>query len=90
MILVKPERTVLMGTLLGTIVMMLVAWTEIWYIPGSPSFGTKLVCTIETNLVQWFPGKDIVGKISQERLCFPMCVLCVTCERNFIIITRTG
>ncbi len=62
-LLVKLEGTVLMDTLLGTIVMVLVALTKFWYKPGSPSFGTKLVCRIEANLAQRFPGKDIVGKI---------------------------
>ena len=51
-LLVKLEGTVLMGTLLGTIVVVLVAWTEFWYKPGSLSFGTKLVCTIEAILMQ--------------------------------------
>ena len=36
-----------MGTLLGTVVMVLVAWTKFWYKTGSPSFGTKSVDTIE-------------------------------------------
>ena len=52
MLLVKLEGTVLMDTLLGTIVTVLVAWTEFWYKPGSPSFGTKLVGTIEAILTQ--------------------------------------
>ena len=51
-LLVKLEGTVLMGTLLDTIVTVLVAWTEFWYKPGSPSFGTKSVCTIEAILTQ--------------------------------------
>ena len=49
------QSIVLMGTLLGTIVVVLVAWTEFWYKPGSPSFGTKLVGTegmIEAILTQ--------------------------------------
>ena len=50
MLLVKLEGTVLMDTLLGKIVMVLVVWTKFWYKPGSPSFGTKLVCTIEAIL----------------------------------------
>ena len=45
-----------------TVVTVLVAWTKIWYKFGSPSFGTKLVCTIGANLLQRFPGKDIVEK----------------------------
>ena len=32
-----------MDTLLGTIVTVLVAWTEFRYEIGSPSFGTKLL-----------------------------------------------
>ncbi len=44
--------TVLMGTLLGTVVTVLVAWTKFWYKPGSPSFGTKLVGTIEAILAK--------------------------------------
>jgi hypothetical protein len=42
-LLVKLEGTVLMGTLLGTIVTVLVAWTKFRYKPGSPSFGAKSV-----------------------------------------------
>ena len=52
MLLVKLEGTVFMGTLLGTIVTVLVAWTKFWYKPASPSFGTKLVGVIETILTQ--------------------------------------
>ena len=52
MLLVKLEGTVLIGSLLGTIVTVLVAWTEFWYKPGSPSFGTKLVGTIEAILAK--------------------------------------
>ena len=51
-LLVKLEGTVLMGTLLGTVVTVLVAWTKFWYNPGSPSFGTKSVGTIEAILTQ--------------------------------------
>ena len=51
-LLVKLEGTVLMGMLLGTIVTVLVAWTKFWYKIGSPSFGTKLVGTIEAILTQ--------------------------------------
>ena len=51
-LLVKLDGTVLMGTLLGAIVVVLVAWTEFWYKTGSPSFGTKLVGTIEAILTQ--------------------------------------
>ena len=49
-LLVKLEGTVLMGTLLGTFFTVLIAWTEFWYKPGSPSFGTKSVDTIEAIL----------------------------------------
>ena len=51
-LLVKLEGTVLMGTLLGTVVTVLVTLTEFWYEIGSPSFGTKLVGTIEAILTQ--------------------------------------
>ena len=51
-LLVKLEGTVLMDTLLGTIVMVLVVCTKFWYKPGSPSFGTKLVGTIEAILAK--------------------------------------
>ncbi len=51
-LLVKLEGTVLMGTLLGTIVMVLVAWTKFWYKPSSPSFDTKLVGTKEVILAK--------------------------------------
>ena len=51
-LLVKLEGTVLMDTLLGTIVNVLIVWTKFWYKPGSPSFGTKLVGTIEAILTQ--------------------------------------
>ena len=43
MLLLKLEGTVLMGTLLGTVVTVLVAWTKFRYKIGSPSFGTKSV-----------------------------------------------
>ena len=39
----KLEGTVLMGTLLGTVVTVLVVWTEFRLEIGSPSFGTKSV-----------------------------------------------
>ena len=48
----KRVSDVLMGMLLGTIVTVLVVWTEFWYKPGSPSFGTKSVGTIEAILTQ--------------------------------------
>ena len=47
MLLVKLEGTVLMDTLLGTVVTVLVVWTEFRYEIGSPSFGTKSVDTID-------------------------------------------
>ena len=50
---------VLMGTLLGTIFTVLVVWTEFWYKPGSLSFGTKLVDTID---------KPFLGKVSYLNL----------------------
>ena len=37
----KLEGTVLVGTLLGTVVTVLVAWTKFRYKIGSPSFSTK-------------------------------------------------
>ena len=43
----KLEETVLVGTLLGTAVTVLVAWTKFRYKTGSPSFGTNLVDTRE-------------------------------------------
>ena len=58
MLLVKLEGTVLMGTLLGTIVTVLVAWTKFWYKPGSLSFGTKLLCTIEAILAKEMQKKQ--------------------------------
>ena len=64
MLLVKLEWNVLMDTLLGTIVMVLVVCTKFWYKPGSLSFGTKLVCMIEANLVERYPWKSFLGKIS--------------------------
>ena len=48
----RLDISALMGTLLGTVAMVLVAWTKFWYKPGSPSFGTKLVDTIEAILTQ--------------------------------------
>ena len=51
-LLVKLEGTVLMDTRIGTIVTVLVAWTKFRYAIGSPSFGTKLVGTIEAILTQ--------------------------------------
>ena len=47
-----PDISALVGTLLGTVVTVLVAWTEFRYESGSPSFGTKSVGTIETILTQ--------------------------------------
>ena len=38
-----------MDTLLGTIVTVLVVWTEFWYKIGSPSFGTKPVDMISLS-----------------------------------------
>jgi hypothetical protein len=43
---------VLMGTLLGTVDTVLLAWTKFWYEIGSLSFGNKLVDTIEAILMQ--------------------------------------
>ena len=51
-LLMKLEGTVLMGTLLGTVVSVLVAWTEFRYAIGSPSFGTQSVGTIGTILTR--------------------------------------
>ncbi len=51
-LLVKLEGTVLMYTLLGTVIMVLVAWTKFRYNIGSPSFGTKLVSTLEAIITQ--------------------------------------
>ena len=45
-----PDISALVGTLLVTIVTVLVAWTEFWYKVGSPSLGTKSVGTIGTIL----------------------------------------
>ena len=55
---------VLMGTLLGTVVTVLVAWTKFRYEIGSPSLGTKLVDTIEAILGKMFPRKGFLGKLS--------------------------
>ena len=41
-----------MGTLLGTVDTVLLAWTKFWYEIGSLSFGNKLVDTIEAILMQ--------------------------------------
>ena len=46
----RPSISALMGTLLGTVVTVLVAWTEFRYEIGSPSFGTKSVGTIKAIL----------------------------------------
>ena len=54
-LLVKLEGTVLVGTLLGTVVTVLVAWTEFWYEIGSPSFDTNLVDTIDKPFWERFP-----------------------------------
>ena len=51
-LLVKLEGTVLVGTLLGTVVTVLVAWTGFWYKVGSPTLGTKSVGTIGTILTR--------------------------------------
>ena len=44
----RPDISAFVGTLLGTVVTVLVVWTEFQYKVGSPSFGTKSVGTIET------------------------------------------
>ena len=46
-LLMKIEGTFLVGTLLGTVVTVLVAWTKFRYKIGSLSFGTNLVDTRE-------------------------------------------
>ncbi len=46
----QKHLLVLMDTLLGKVVTVLVVWTKLTYKPGSPSFGTKLVGTIEAIL----------------------------------------
>ena len=46
----RPDISALVGTLLGTVVTVLVAWTKFRYEIGSPSLGTKLVDTIEAGL----------------------------------------
>jgi hypothetical protein len=64
----RPSITVLMGTLLGTVVTVLVAWTKFRYRIGSPSFGTNSVGTIEAFLGRFpicsgrFPGKILPRK----------------------------
>ncbi len=40
------------ATRLGTVVTVLVVWTDIWYEIGSPSFGTKSVGMLEAILTQ--------------------------------------
>ena len=65
-LLVKLEGTVLMDTLLGTIVMVLVALTKIWYKPGSPSFGTKSVGTIKAILAKERRKKQRFVRIHPE------------------------
>ena len=64
-----------MGTLLGTIFTVLVAWTEFWYKPGSPSFGTKSVDTIEAiyrkkgeSSVATIEVEDFLAKVSYLNL----------------------
>ena len=47
-----PDSSALMSTLLGTIVMVIVAWTEFRYKIGSPSLGTKLVATRGQSIVR--------------------------------------
>ena len=37
---------------LGTVVTVLVAWTEFWYKVGSPSLGTKSVATRGQSIVR--------------------------------------
>ena len=48
----RPDISALVGTLLGTIVTVLVAWTEFRYKVGSPSLGRKSVGTVCTILTQ--------------------------------------
>ena len=71
-LLVKLEGTVLVGMLIGTVVTVLVAWTEFWYKIGSPSFGTKLLSTIDKTFWEGFLSESgrfvgrtgFVGKLS--------------------------
>ena len=46
------DISALVGTLLGTIVTVLVVWTEFRYAIGNPSLGTKSVGTLGTILMQ--------------------------------------
>ena len=75
---------VLMATLLGTVVTVLVAWTEFWYKIGSPSFGTNSVGTIDKPFWEGslsesgrFVGrKGFVGKLSYCMVLYDMCLWC--------------
>ena len=69
-LLVKLEGTVLMDTLLGTDVTVLVVSTEFRYEIGSPSFGTKLVDTIEA--IYRKKGKSSVATIEAFLGRFPI------------------
>ena len=48
-----------MDTLLGTVVTVLVAWTEFRYAIGNPSLGTKSVATT---------GRSIVRKVKEAKV----------------------
>ena len=69
-LLVKLEGTVLMDTLLGTVVTVLVAWTEFRYEIGSPSLGTKSVDTIEA--IYRMKGESSVATIEAFLGRFPI------------------
>ena len=88
-LLMKLKGTVLMDTLLGTVVTVLVAWTEFRYKIGSPSFGTKLVGTIDKPFWEGFLSesgrfvgrKGFVGKlsycmVSYDMVLYDMCLWC--------------
>jgi hypothetical protein len=48
----RPDTSALVGTLLGTVVTVLVALTKFWYEVGSPSLGTKSVATGGQSIVE--------------------------------------
>ena len=71
-LLMKLEGTVLVGTLLGTVVTVLVAWTKFRYKVGNPSLGTRdcvdghaaMLGTVVTVLVVWTEFRYEVGSPS--------------------------
>ena len=73
---------VLVGTLLGTVVTVLVEWTKFWYEIGSPSFGTKSVDTIEA--IYHKKGESSVSTKVVFLGRFPICIWEIRRKERFV------